>query len=325
MLHKIYNKYHTYRKEQEKIRIKAKSTSFSNLFQPDGHISFKEFAEIIEQMGVNNSNNILIRLSSQVIPYLEGGILNFYNNLFQYVDSGNGNLMSLSYTFDRSPLMFLSQSPLFSAEHSPTTLGLCNELFRRMNNISRSIHPTHSVSVYGKDRLEITATHHLDPHTYSTQSPFAYLYKHGVGKEIIIGLNCSSVGQHFIENVTNITGVIEKPILCKIEIDGKKQQKPFYADNPFIKNFSTYHKDQFINFLKMEGILKQSFIKGISVYIYDSRLFYDKLGPIYNSDKRPYNPLLMRTFFLNKIIRPLILKSFFEEKKTHYIARNINE
>ncbi len=315
MLNYIYKKYYSqYRERKAKKYIAWKSKLFTPLFQPNGIIPFDEFVSKIQKMGVTNSDNILLRLSSQTVPYLENGLIGFYKNIFDYVDKGSGNVMSLSYTFDRSPLMYLSKNPVFTPEESPTTIGLCNEIFRRMDGVSRSIHPTHSVSVYGNNSEKITGSHHLDKRTYSELSPFAYLYKYGSGKEIIIGLNHSTVGQHFIEEKAFITGHIKEPILCNIKLDGKINKIPFFADNPFVKNISKFHTESFISLLKKEEILKQTFINGISIYVYDSNKFFDRMSTIYNSDLKPYINLQARTFILNRAVRPLILKSFFKQK-----------
>lgn len=321
MIKKLYSKYHKIISKRESKRLKQKGDNFSFLFQPKKAFSFTEFADTIESMGVKNSDNILIRLSSQLTPYIEGGLLSFYKSLFDYVDSGKGNVLSLSYSFDRSPLMYLSKDPVFSTENTATTVGICNELFRRMEGTSRSIHPTHSVSVYGHDRHEITASHHLDPHTYSEKSPFSYLYKHGCGKEIIIGLNHSSVGQHFIENKTKITGTIKNPILCRLEIKDEIKALPFYVDNPFIKDLSLYHTKDFISFLKKSGVLQQKNLHGISIYVYDSKKFYDQMEEVYNSSKKPYKRYHLKTFILNKIAKPFVVNNFFETQNGYLSPR----
>lgn len=325
MINKIYNKYHQIVCKRETSRLKAKGRKHSHLFQPKGNINFSDFTSTLKEMGVTSSDTLLIRLSSQAMPYLDGGLLGFYNNLFDYVDSGKGNVMSLSYSFDRSPLMYLAMDPTFNAEGTPTTIGMCSEIFRRMPGVIRSIHPTHSVSVYGADKKEIAGAHHCDPNAYSEMSPFGHLYKHKPGKEIIIGLNHSSVGQHFIENKTTVTGKISKPILSKVTVDGNVQRLPFYVDNPFVKHINAFQKPPFLHLLKEMNVLKQSYINGISVYVYDSRAFYKKLGPIYNSHMRPFTYEKTKTFILNNFAKPIVLNHFFKSEQGSLVPRKENE
>ncbi|OEU71449.1 MAG: hypothetical protein BA863_18525 [Desulfovibrio sp. S3730MH75] len=315
MIDLIYTKYRAYRLEQEKKRIGVKTERFLPLFQPTGPFHFNELASHMEEMGVKSSDNILLRFSAQVAPFLEGGLTGFYKDFFDYVDSGAGNLFSLSYSFDRSPLMYFGQNEVFDPEYTPTTIGLCNEIFRRMDGVVRSLHPTHSVSVYGGDKDRIIAEHHLNPHTYSLQSPFAHLYELGSGKEVIIGLNHSSTGQHFIEDKFSITGKISKPVISLLNIDGTVREIPFYVDNPFVKYIGYFKTDPFKKLLMDKGILKESKINGITIYVHDCNKFYQEMPAVYASDNGPFKRLYLKTFVLNKIVHPLILKVFFEERE----------
>lgn len=324
LIDKIYAKYHSIRLVQEDKKIKYKENLFADLFRPEAPFSFNEFAEKIESLGVKASDNILFRPSAQLMPYLEGGIVNFYKNLFNYVDSGHGNVLSFSFSFDRSPMMYLAMGHTFSADDTPTSVGLCNEIFRRMEGTARSIHPTHSVSVYGRDKEEIVKGHHLDPYTYSDASPFAHLFKYGAGKEIIIGLNHSTVGQHFIERVSKVTGCIDKPILARLKINGETQKLPFFADNPFVKFVPYFHNPEFVFLLKKMGVLQQTFLNGISIYVYDSKAFLECMSVIYNSYMKPIRSLKGRTFILDKMVRPLVLKKFFRETSDIYIPKSID-
>ena len=321
MLLSVYRKYRAYRLKKEEVRLKDKAEKFSDLFNPTAPFTFAEFAECVEAMGVKPSDNILLRLSSQAVPYLSEGLIDFYKKSFDYVDAGGGHVMSLSYSFDRSPLMYLALDKVFDPENTPTTVGLCNEIFRRMDGGERSVHPTHSVSVYGKRSKEITAEHHLNPHTYSLQSPFAHLYKYGKGKEIIIGLNHSSTAQHFIEDKFSITGKISRPITNRMKINGNTENHLFYADNPFVKYTGYYKTDDFRSLLMEKGMLKQSVLNGISVYVYDCPKQYSDLPAIYQSDQAPFKRKYAKTLLLNQIARPIVLNMFFKNESGHLVPK----
>ncbi|NDV27177.1 AAC(3) family N-acetyltransferase [Desulfovibrio sp. JC010] len=321
MISRVYSKYRDYRLGREKIRLKDKADQFSHLFMPTAPFSFKDFAGHLEQMGVSGSDNILLRMSNQVSPYLSDGLMGFYGGLFDYADGGGGHIMSLSYSFDRSPLMYLSLDNVFDPENTPTTIGLCNEIFRRMDSVSRSLHPTHSVSVYGRHSKDITSRHHMNPHTYSEESPFAHLYKHSSGKEVIVGLNHASTGQHFIEDQFTITGKIDKPILNRLKVGDEVRQFPFYADNPFVKFDCYFRTDAFRSLLMERGILKQSVLNGVTIYVHDCKKFYEELPAIYTSEDAPFKRMYLKTFMLNTLIRPLVLKSFFVESSGQLLPR----
>ena len=75
--------------------------------------------------------------------------------------------------------------PKFDVRRTPSQMGLVTELFRRTKGVTRSLHPTHSVSAKGPLAHDLCATHHLSPFTFGELSPFGIM---GRRKTVIIGL-----------------------------------------------------------------------------------------------------------------------------------------
>src|SRR5205814_935821 len=66
---------------------------------------------------------------------------------------------------------YIASKPTFDVRRTPSRMGLMTELFRRMPDTVRSLHPTHSVAGWGAHAEELLSTHHLGE-TFGETSPF---------------------------------------------------------------------------------------------------------------------------------------------------------
>ena len=145
--------------------------------------------------------NILIdnlRLASGDLVYVHSGMdgLNldfpFYRILFliQEVVGPRGTVVFPTYPNHRiSSYEWLQQGNVFNVRRTPSYTGILTEFARRQSEALRSLHPTKSVCAIGPAAGELTATHHLSPYPYDTNSPYYKLIEGG-GK--IIGLGAST-------------------------------------------------------------------------------------------------------------------------------------
>jgi len=318
LLNKLYRKYHHWKKAKELVRLNDKMERFHALLNPNGTISRSELFAALENMGVSAGDNILLRVALKAGQNYEGGVNKLYQDFFNYVDSAGGNVLSLSYTFDKSPLMYLAENHEYSI-NMPTTTGLPNEIFRRHKGVDRSIHPTHSVSVYGRNSKEIVSSHHLDPYVYSHKSPFHYVFDSEKGKEVIIGLNHMSVAQHFIEDQTDPDGFIKNNVMSRVVLpNGDKFDMEVKVENFFIKRTGGFRSGECIEELFKENILQQTFIKGVSVYVYDSKRHAEKLVALARQNICQGKVLRLKTFVYNQLIKRILLATFFY-KKNHIL------
>ncbi len=84
---------------------------------------------------------------------------------------------------------YLLEGRVFDVRRTPSYTGILSEFARRQRQAVRSLHPTKSVCAIGPDAKELTATHHLSPYPYDTNSPYYKLIGHR-GK--IVGLGVST-------------------------------------------------------------------------------------------------------------------------------------
>ena len=77
-------------------------------------------------------------------------------------------------------------SPHFDIRHTTSCIGAITEWFRKQPGVIRSMHPTHSVAVYGPDAEAFTAAHHQDDTPVGPNSPFRKLRDTG-GQILMLG------------------------------------------------------------------------------------------------------------------------------------------
>jgi aminoglycoside 3-N-acetyltransferase len=73
---------------------------------------------------------------------------------------------------DGDPVAYYRQRPVFDVRRNPSEMGLLSELFRRLSDARRSLHPTASVSARGPLAEALTARHHEAGTTFGEGTPF---------------------------------------------------------------------------------------------------------------------------------------------------------
>ena len=139
-----------------------------------------------------------LRLTSGDLVYVHSGMdgLNlsfpFYRILFliQEVIGPAGTVVFPTYPNHRmSSYEWLLQGNVFDVRRTPSYTGILTEFARRQRKAIRSLHPTKSVCAIGPIAQELTATHHLSPYPYDTNSPY---YKLIAGGGKIVGLGATT-------------------------------------------------------------------------------------------------------------------------------------
>src|SRR6266404_9348025 len=137
-------------------------------------------------------------LQSGDVVYVHSGMdgLNlafpFYRILFliQQVIGPGGTVVFPTYPNHLiSSYEYLLEGRVFDVRRTLSYTGVLTEFARRQRQAVRSLHPTKSVCAIGPDAKELTATHHLSPYPYDTNSPYYKLIGHR-GK--IVGLGVST-------------------------------------------------------------------------------------------------------------------------------------
>jgi aminoglycoside 3-N-acetyltransferase len=140
-------------------------------------------------------------LESRDVVYVHSGMdgLNlafpFYRILFliQKVIGPEGTVVFPTYPNHLiSSYEYLLQETVFDVRRTPSYTGILTEFARRQRQAVRSLHPTKSVCAIGPAAKELTATHHLSPYPYDTNSPYYKLIAHQ-GKIVGLGVTTNYI------------------------------------------------------------------------------------------------------------------------------------
>ncbi len=97
-----------------------------------------------------------------------------------------GTLLMPTMPFSGTAIDYVRSGKPFDVRRSPSRMGLLTELFRRMPDVVRSVHPTHPVAAWGALAQSMTADHHLCNTPCGRQSPFGKLLDHN-GRILFLG------------------------------------------------------------------------------------------------------------------------------------------
>jgi aminoglycoside N3'-acetyltransferase len=156
---------------------------------------------------------------------------------------------------------YLQQSPVFDVVQTPSRVNLICQIFRRKENVIRSLHPWLSVASKGYLAKEFVAEHHCDYKVFSDRSPFGKMLM-ADGMVIGLGVDCNTNSfahipddrmlQHYSFNVYEENNRIypcldydRKRILVETNLFekyiGKKikprKMKPIYQKQSFYKEY----------------------------------------------------------------------------------------
>lgn len=307
---RAYERYTPIRERKARAHLNRKKDY--NLPYKSNSISISSLADDFKKAGLISTDTIFIRTSLAAASSFEGGCSSYIKALMDFFQ--DGNIVMSSYTFNKSPLMFLSENPLFDPAHSVDQLNLVSEFFRRNQNVYRSIHPTHSIVAWGKDAKWIVKDHHKSEFCYGPNSPFARLYDLNA-KEISVGVFPTSLTYHYIEQFIPKDQPsfrdLPSPIMCRILLDGKECLMPFCAT------------DTFASILRVSEVFEGTGAEPVHHKISEYLDFYttnltDQLTALKKIVKEKgslhYITNRWKHFFKKNIIRPMVLKAFFNKK-----------
>ena len=151
----------------------------------------------LKQLGIREDDTVVVHSSYNALrgdSQIDGGPAAVIAALKETVKRGTLLLPTLSWE------SVTEDSPHFDVMKTPGCVGILPEFMRKSSDCFRSIHPTHSIAVWGKDARMIADAHIRDFTPVGPNSPLHETRRRG-GKIIMLG--CS------LETNTSMHGVEE--------------------------------------------------------------------------------------------------------------------
>ena len=152
----------------------------------------------LKRVGVAAGDFLMVHSSFDRFLGFRGGPVEVIRTLQEVVGPG-GTLMMPTLSFTGSAIAHAERDSIFDARETASTVGLITETFRRCSGVVRSLHPTHSVAVWGNRADAIIVGHHLAETPCGRPTPYGKLLEYD-GKILFAGVPVSSMTFiHFVE------------------------------------------------------------------------------------------------------------------------------
>lgn len=218
------------------------------------------------ELGIKSDDTILMHSSLSQLGFVDGGADTVIDSLLAVLTDGTLLIPALSYATVRA------ETPLFSANHTPSCVGKISETFRKREGVIRSIHPTHSVCGIGKYAEEILSQHINTDTPAGKYSPFALLPKYN-GKILMLGCGLKpNTSMHAIEELTRPEYLMkDEPVEFELIDQNGNGIKKSYECHNFRNTVQRYDRLADVMDIKKGKVLKAD------CYLIDSVTMWEKV------------------------------------------------
>jgi aminoglycoside 3-N-acetyltransferase len=185
------------RKQQlKRLLVRARNTSASRFFPFDS----AALAKTIAQVGVAPGDVVFAHVAYDQFAGFTGGPGDVIRVLQEAVGTG-GTLLMPTLPFRGTVLDYVARGQVTDLRRTPSAMGLVTEIFRRMPGVTRSIHPTHPVALWGAQAAALAQDHHRAETPCGKSSPFLRLLDCD-GKILFLGANFDTMTfYHGVEEI----------------------------------------------------------------------------------------------------------------------------
>jgi aminoglycoside 3-N-acetyltransferase len=157
-----------------------------------------DLERLLRALGLGSGDTVLVHSAFDAFEGFTGKPTDVLR-LLQAIVTEKGALILPTLPFSGTAVAYAASNPVFDPARTPSRMGLLTELFRRSAGVVRSIHPTHSVAVWGGDAQAIVDGHWLSRTPCGAGSPYARLLDRN-GKILMLGADISSLTfYHYLE------------------------------------------------------------------------------------------------------------------------------
>ena len=167
----------------------------------------------LESMGLKGDETILIHSSMKAIGAVDGGADTVLDAWMEYFK--DGLLLLPTHTWKTVN----ADNPVYNPYTTPSCVGLLTNMFMKRDGVIRSLHPTHSMSGYGKNAAEYLAGEEYNNTPCTPGGCYDRLKEVG-GKVLLVGVGHErNTYIHSVEEVLNVPNRLsDMPMELVIEL-----------------------------------------------------------------------------------------------------------
>jgi|SRR5450830_87268 len=154
------------------------------------HVTRTALTAGLARLGIVPGDTLFLHSSLKSLGYVEGGAAAVVHALQDAVGP-QGTLLLPTYYLPGGSVRATCEMNdyVFDPRRHGTHMGRLPEAFLASGNIHRSIHPTHSVSAWGRHAADLTEAHHRAPSIFGMGSPWQRFI--GCDQAKVLGLGIS--------------------------------------------------------------------------------------------------------------------------------------
>ena len=209
----------------------------------------RRIVDDLHRLGIRQGDIVFTHSSMRSLGPVEGGCETVLQAMKEAVGE-EGTLLFPAFTFD-----VCTQPPYyFSMENSRCCVGALPEFARTQPDFIRSIHPSHSVSAWGKRAVELTKEHILDFTPVGPHSPLALLPKVS-GKVLMLGCRMGpNTSMHGVEELAKAPYPLAKEMVeYTLDLGGGDIRKAKHYQHHF-------HGLWIQRYERLEGVLPEQYM-----------------------------------------------------------------
>lgn len=200
-----------------------------------GNYNKQQLKNQLESMGLKGGETILIHSSMKAIGVVNGGADTVLDVWMEYFK--NGLLLLPTHTWKTVN----ADNPVYNPYTTPSCVGLLTNMFMKRDGVIRSLHPTHSMSGYGKNAAEYLAGEEYNNTPCTPGGCYDRLKEVG-GKVLLVGVGHErNTYIHSVEEVLNVPNRLsDMPMELVIELQEESNNSgklpPYNRDNGWKKH-----------------------------------------------------------------------------------------
>ncbi len=147
--------------------------------------SSNQLQTLLTDLGIESGDVLMVHSSIKGFEAFDGKVTDIIFALKKVVGD-DGTLLMPTIPFAGTAIEYAQSEKIFDVKKTPSRMGIISELFRRMPEVSRSVHPTHAVAACGTLADKLLAKHHDCITPCGRQSPYGRLLEVD-GKILLLG------------------------------------------------------------------------------------------------------------------------------------------
>jgi aminoglycoside 3-N-acetyltransferase len=265
-------------------------SSANKMRQSERHVTRADLAADLARLGIAQGDTLFIHSSLKSLGYVEGGAATVIRALQDAVGP-QGTLVLPTYYLPGGTVRATCEMTdyVFDPRRHGTNMGRLPEAFLAAGDIHRSIHPTHSVSAWGRHAEYLTEAHHRAPSIFGTGSPWQRFIDSDNAKVLGLGISMGPVTfYHALEDAMGDAFPVhiwdkDVAFLPALDNSGKRWEvpvRPFEPDiakrrmdNPSRADLRDYFQQEF----DAAGLRVNGKVGDAASWFIPARAFFDHL------------------------------------------------